>query len=536
MKGPKTRVQVLDISNINLSDDEKTALSPTIESDATDPQSEFMRPTIKLSGEGIPFETYIIGSEETYIGRDPNQCQICIDHPEISRLHAVIKRHQSNFWIEDLLSSGGTHYEGRRINKTDLVHGSEVTIGPVTFQLLVDSPFIQKEKKRLMPVDENESNTIYEERDDEDSIEGDFLNHEDEYSHRGEEALNAREKWLYPGFAVLVLAFLIKSQINLPKTEPITPKRTIANIDQVKGTGLTLAQDEFISDHYQLAKELFKTRQYKKSLAELDTILIEHPKDARTKALREIVLDSFRSKEARAQRLQKKSDLQKKELLLQELIKKAELAFKEKKLLVASGYTEEILRLDPQNLDGDLLRREIAQFKVSEAKRIKKENLEKKVSKKFNQQFSIAQLAADKNNNFAAIAQLEKMMGGESNSERLAKVRALHGVCSKKLKALIAPRLNAARQAKRVGDLKLAYQKYQEVLTYHPNHSEAFREGKLIMGGIEVNTRKVYREAIVLESMSLFDEAREKLETVLEQAPSDNQYHKKATKRLSQYQ
>lgn len=52
---------------------------------------------------------------------------------------------------------------------------------------------------------------------------------------------------------------------------------------------------------------------------------------------------------------------------------------------------------------------------------------------------------------------------------------------------------------------------------------------------LDSRSKKVYREAIIAESLSLFNDAREKFQEVQQISPSDSEYYKKASEKLKNY-
>ena len=52
---------------------------------------------------------------------------------------------------------------------------------------------------------------------------------------------------------------------------------------------------------------------------------------------------------------------------------------------------------------------------------------------------------------------------------------------------------------------------------------------------LTIRSRKIYREALISESLSLFNDAKEKFQEVQQIAPSDSDYYKKATAKLKDY-
>lgn len=66
------------------------------------------------------------------IGRQTN-CDLVLDSPKVSRLHARIELEQGNFWITDLDSTNGTYLNGERITKEKIAEGDRVQIGSHVF-------------------------------------------------------------------------------------------------------------------------------------------------------------------------------------------------------------------------------------------------------------------------------------------------------------------------------------------------------------------------------------------------------------------
>jgi len=69
---------------------------------------------------------------KTLIGRGM-QCQIQLQDPQSSRIHATIYYDDSCWWIRDTESSNGTYVNGQRINHAQLTFGNEFRIGSTVF-------------------------------------------------------------------------------------------------------------------------------------------------------------------------------------------------------------------------------------------------------------------------------------------------------------------------------------------------------------------------------------------------------------------
>lgn len=106
----------------------------------------FVAPVLEIVNEApaaarLMFPKYVVrhaGQEfaltegDNLVGRDPD-AHVFIDHPSVSRRHALIRIGPRQVLIEDLRSRNGTFVDGRRIDaRTELQQGSVIGAGPVT--------------------------------------------------------------------------------------------------------------------------------------------------------------------------------------------------------------------------------------------------------------------------------------------------------------------------------------------------------------------------------------------------------------------
>ena len=99
----------------------------------------------------------------------------------------------------------------------------------------------------------------------------------------------------------------------------------------------------------------------------------------------------------------------------------------------------------------------------------------------------------------------------------------------------IGPLIGKARSLKEGQDLKTAYETFLEILKIEPTNSEALNEVDDIRNTLESRSKRIYREAIIAESLSLFGDAKEKLQEVQQISPTDSEYYKKASDKLKNY-
>jgi hypothetical protein len=80
------------------------------------------------SGGGRAGEHFRLEQEATSVGRSPD-CDIFLDDVTVSRRHALLKRDDGRFFIEDQGSLNGTFLNRRRIETAALEDGDELQIG-----------------------------------------------------------------------------------------------------------------------------------------------------------------------------------------------------------------------------------------------------------------------------------------------------------------------------------------------------------------------------------------------------------------------
>jgi hypothetical protein len=80
------------------------------------------------SGGGRAGEHFVPKDDATTIGRSPD-CDIFLDDVTVSRQHAILRRNDNRFVIEDQGSLNGTFVNRRRIESAELADGDELQIG-----------------------------------------------------------------------------------------------------------------------------------------------------------------------------------------------------------------------------------------------------------------------------------------------------------------------------------------------------------------------------------------------------------------------
>lgn len=82
-------------------------------------------------------EDFALEEGENLVGRDAD-ARVYLDHPSVSRRHAIISIHRGRTLLRDLGSRNGTFVDGRRIDvPTEIGNGCVVGVGPIILTFVV---------------------------------------------------------------------------------------------------------------------------------------------------------------------------------------------------------------------------------------------------------------------------------------------------------------------------------------------------------------------------------------------------------------
>lgn len=500
--------------------------------------------SLKIFGEFAPFDTYKLDEAETKIGRDETQCQIVLNDPEVSKVHAIIKRNIVNVTIEDNNSSNGIILNGERINKADLTAGDEFIIGETTFTVTISSDILESERGRLMPVEENQEVII----EDEVAEDIDFNEGEAEGLNFDETAL-VEEKSLFKKIMkdpkkkrIAIVAFVVLGALMLieePKPEkkdvPDEKKKVVKKEDPNKPQ-YSPEKLQILEQNYNLALSKFEDGQYHEAKEYIDIVKKIDPNYKLTPSLDKSIQESLdlilRKKEEEELRKEQLAKLKR----IKELVDKAKEAVKERKVQAANSFFTSIYELDPENIDVPPLKIEIDAY-VEEQERKKQEKLLAEAKRKA----MVDKLAPGKAEYlkgewYKAIALLQKFVEDKTIDEDLLKEGTqMLNESQKKLIEYVEPLLSKARSFKEGQDLKMAYETYGEVLKYDPANEEALNERENIFESLTRRSKRIYREALIKEDLSDFARAKEKFQEVQQVSPINSEYYNKATEKLKNY-
>lgn len=532
---------------------------------------------LEIIGEYAPYDSYSIEKNEIFIGRDESKCQIVLKDSEVSSVHAVVRKNNIICTLEDLNSSNGTILNAKRINKATLTTDDEFIIGSTTFTFKIESDLIQDEKSRLMPVEENQEIEVIEEVEEVVTFDAsengsENVNAADPFSGTSEVKEKsiikriwkdpAQRKKLIYGLVVLVVLWVFlddsgkapatkkpvaskegaKEQSNLLVT-PDANKQTDDSKDPNKPVApkkvakkMSKEELETVEARYLLAKDHYDKGKYREAMFELENIFSITPEYKKSRDMYDLSKQGLARLEQLEEQRRKEQEKRERQEKIKILVEKAKEATNDKKQEVAEALFGEILKLDPENYDVPQMKLEIEAWK-REQERIANEIAMKEAERTK----KVLQLAPGKSfylkkEWYKAIIKLEEFTKVTPMDEDLTKEGVEMLADSRtQLQGIVSPLVGKARSLKEGQDLKGAYEVYLQVLGFDPINVEALNEMAEIRDTLFNRARKIYREAIISESLSLFDDAKEKFQEVQQISPSDSDYYKKASDKLKDY-
>jgi pSer/pThr/pTyr-binding forkhead associated (FHA) protein len=469
---------------------------------------------------------------------------------EVSAIHAVIKKNNITCHVEDLNSANGTLVNGVRVNKADLTNGDEILIGTTTFTIVIKSDFLEEEQETLMPVETQQEveveETIEELATDEQNTFTDLNTTLEMPSGKPQslvdkwKALPNNKKIIY-GVVGLGLLFLLlddEGSSKPAKEKSEIPIAKVAKIAPVANLKLSKEEEEFVESNYLLSRELVSQGKYAEALFELDKVFkVTKNQDYKSaKQTYELAKEGLRKFEDIEKKRQEEIDRKIRMEKVKELVSKAKETVKERQYDASEAIFNKIIELDPENFDVPQLKIELDAWKKEQDRiALEKATIEAERKRRVDT-FQPAKNIYLQQKWYMAILKLEEFLKIKDMDEDLVKeAGTMMADAKEKLNEVELPLLGKARSLKEGQDLKGAYEQYGKVLSYNPTNIEALNEMNEIKDILHTRAKKLYREAIISESLSLFQDAKEKLQEVQQVSPIESEYYKKATDKLNDY-
>jgi tetratricopeptide (TPR) repeat protein len=306
-----------------------------------------------------------------------------------------------------------------------------------------------------------------------------------------------------------------------------------------KETKKLLSEEEkrSLSERYQIGKKHFFEGRYREALEELQKISAIDPNF--NTSLQTLIASSKEglSKLEEQERKRKEEEAAaERRAKVKVLVAKANEYVKDHRADLAQEVFNDVAKIDPENIEISRLKREIDDWvKEKQRKELeiaqKKKDRDDKVEKlKLGRTLYLQKewyLASNKLDDFLKIKDMDEDLTKEA--------AAMLKTAREEVSSAVSPLLGKSKSLMEGQDLKGAYEVYQQILKIEPSNAEALNATGEIKDVLTTKARKIYREAIISESLSLFPDAKEKFQEVQQVSPVDSAYYKKASDKLKDY-
>ncbi len=504
----------------------------------------FVKYQLLIFGEYAPYDRFHIDKDEIYIGRDEKSCLIMLNDPEVSTVHAVIRKIFNEITLEDLNSSNGTILNGERINKATLTVGDEFVIGNTSFTLEVRSDIYESESERLMPIESGQFVETEEFIDEEIAVEDD-MNFD---SGAPPEKSIIKRIWKDPvkrKKTIYIIAVLTLVWVLFSPDEELEQSAQTKNVDEkVKAplknikTKAPLSKEllSTINIAYELGLGYFDQARFDLAQVEFQKVVSIDTNFKNVQTFLQQTNDGLRKLQEVEAEKRAEQDRIKLKKVIDEFLLKAREAVKAREVMVAESLFSQIIEKDPENIEVSQLKLELDAWQKDEEKKLLEKAAKEAARKKMVDALSPGKTFYLKKEWYKAILKLEEFLRTLGLDEDLIKeASVMLGDSKTQLSTEFGPVLAKARSLKEGQDLKASYESFLEALRIDPTNLEALSEIDDIRNQLDSRSKKIYREAIIAESLSLFNDAKEKFLEVQQISPTDSEYYKKASEKLKNY-
>lgn len=512
----------------------------------------FSKVQLELFGETAPYLKYLVDSEKTFIGRDAAKCQIVLNDSEVSSVHAVVTKNNIVVTLEDFHSSNGTILNGERINKATLNHNDEFVIGGVTFTVKFRSDFLKEESPTLMAVDENQMVEVEEvvevEAEENETVNAlgetvEDLPKEKSILKRIWKNEEKRKKAIY--IAVVVVGAWVMFGDDSSNTKPTVVnkniKKAVAKSAPIvnKTTGKKLSEDEkrALSARYEIGKNHYYNGRYREALDEFQKIAVVDPNfNSSLQSLMTLSKEGLSKLEDQEKKRLAEQMAAEKKIKVRDLVAKAAEYVKNRRVELVQDVFNEVAKIDPENIEISKMKLELEDWQREKARVELAIATKKKAREDKIESLKPGKALFIQKEWFKAIGKLEDFLKLKDVDEDLTKEASdMLKTSRDEISSAVAPLLGKAKSLMEGQDLKGAYEVYQQILKLEPSNAESLNATGEIREQLAIKARKVYREAIISESLSLFQDAKEKFQEVQQISPVDSDYYKKASDKLKDY-
>lgn len=499
---------------------------------------------------GANVAEYVLDKDLALFGRGSN-CDVILTEKKASRKHFEVRKQGLSFFLKDLNSANGTQVNGNPAAEVELVAGDVIQIGESKIEFTIENRDFFSRQDQFLPVPAHltQPEALGGENYGGDPAFAGSMEAQPELGPDGQplpppqpelsstDFLGRLNRWWFSipkpqrlrYLVIVVLGLVVMGLLGTPDDEPKTKKQApVAKGGARTFEALTVEKKKYVQENYKALLEAHERQDYQKMVDTARNILTYVDDYNDTKSYEAIAKKGIeRIEEERRKRAleEKMAALRKEVVALEEKGKKAfEAALADPKARpFLDSVIQEIYAKDPNNSRAgewkqkirdkiDEEKREVEAARIKEEKRQKAEEALAAVEKTFK---------ADKY--LQAIAEAEKLSEVDwQEKDWLDRVEKLKVNIRQKLASVIDPLLAEAKvQRGEGGDLVKARDRYNDVLKVDPLNPVAKNGLAEIRDILTQRAKRFYVDAIIAESVSDLQEAKDKYEKCLRTAPDD---------------
>lgn len=491
---------------------------------------------------------FIIDKSEVTIGRS-KECDLPVDDKRLSRKHVLIQRMGIKFIIKDLESANGTFVNDVQIQEQELESGNTIRIGDT--QMLFEAMSSEYQNTPSLDSEEPYDEIIEQPQmmspplvgaipEQTQSIVG--IPSGKSSGKKGSlidqfKALPPKKKAIYGVVALLFIMFLMEEEPNEKKKRIPASKQGIGQKSVPTFENLSKKDKTFVSTQYQLAFDLYTSKQYDKAIYEVTKIfdIIPDYKDSRD-ILRYAEEGKRRlaAMEAENKKREEESKIRQKVAELEEEVSKLIIA---KKFEQAVEIFPQIMELDPENVNVEKWQSQVDEFLSKKKQEEARKQLIARLTEQAKGIREDANALLEKKEYRKAINKLSEAFVlnpiEESFKESLsADLEAMKQALADEMN----PILSEANEKEEAREFTAAYKLYDSAIALDPEDPKPKEGIERIRDTLHLKAKGYYTEALLYESYSDFELARLKYQEAKETAPADDEYYAKATSKLKKFE
>ena len=502
-----------------------------------------------------------IKKDKVLIGRATG-CDVVLTEKKASRKHLEIRKEGPSSYLTALGSANGTYVNEKKVDTVELIPGDVIKVGDSRFEFSIESKDFFKKRDQFMPVPQAAM--------PEGGISTSALSGEgtrgairaigavedvDPAANAPEEKSLLKKRWKQ--FQKLPrttrLAIILAAAIIVPivfnaepeKKENAKPRPTRAADGTIIRTynDLSDKNKKTVRESYQAILDARGEKNYQKMLDNSMAILrlVNDYRDTKiyeTEARRGLEDEEKRAEEDRVRKFQEELA---REVAL--MVQKGEKVF-EAALTDASrrpeldAVVQEIFSKDPNNSPAQTWLARIRAKVEDEARQKEQDEIDRKLRDRAEAEFAKLEKLQEEEKYIEALQFADTIPQlGYTKDSFLERVENKKSEIRAKLSSVLDPLLAAADHERTTnGDLVKAKDAYMKVLSIDPTN-ERGREGlEAIRSVLHLRAKRLYAQAILAESVTSLDEARQSLLKCIQVAPDKDPYKRRCESKLAKYE